>query len=267
MVLTAVRGALGFLSRLPVGHSERAWDAFVGTPAAFPLAGYVVGGLVAVPFLAVGLLPAPVVAAAYLGSVVLVTGINHADGLADLGDAAVVHGDPAERRDVMRDTTVGVGAVLALGTVLLALALAALAAAGLPPLVAVALVLAAEVGAKLAMATLACVGRPSHDGFGSTVIDGNGPRQLFASLTVALPAAIVAVPVTAVAVLTGPLLAVALSRWADRRLGGVSGDIFGAANELTRAVALHTGVAVWSLFGGVWPVSPGDMGVLAWTLW
>ncbi len=116
---------------------RQAWDAFVGTPAAFPLAGYVVGGLVALPFLAAGLLPAPVVAAAYLGSVVLVTGVNHADGLADLGDAAVVHGDPETRRDVMRDTTIGVGAVLALGTALLALALAALAVARLPPLVAV----------------------------------------------------------------------------------------------------------------------------------
>jgi len=263
VVLTAVRGALGFLSRLPVGHSERAWNAFVGTPAAFPLAGYVVGGLVALPFLAAGLLPAPVIAAAYLGGVVLVTGVNHADGLADLGDAAVVHGDPAERREVMRDTTVGVGAVLALGTVLLALALAALAVAGLPPLVAVALVLAAEVGAKLSMATLACVGRPSHDGFGATVIDGNGPRHLVGSLAVALPAALIVVPATAAAVLTGPLLAVGLSGWADRQLGGVSGDAFGAANELTRAVALHISVATWSLFGGVWPVPLGDMGVLA----
>ncbi|GGK53392.1 adenosylcobinamide-GDP ribazoletransferase [Haloarcula sebkhae] len=267
MVLTAVRGALGFLSQLPVGHSEQAWDAFVETPAAFPLAGYVVGGLVALPFLAAGLLPAPVIAAAYLGTVVLVTGVNHADGLADLGDAAVVHGDPAERRDVMRDTTVGVGAVLALGTVLLALALAAVAVAGLPPLVAVSLALAAEVGAKLAMATLACVGRPSHEGFGSTVIDGNGPRHLVGSLAVALPAAVIAVPATTVAVLTGPLLALGLSRWADQRLGGVSGDAFGAANELTRATALHVGVAVWSLFGGIWSVPLVDWGVLAWTPW
>ncbi|EMA15479.1 adenosylcobinamide-GDP ribazoletransferase [Haloarcula marismortui] len=266
MVLTAVRGALGFLSRLPVGHSQQAWDAFVGTPAAFPLAGYVVGGFVALPFLAAGLLPAPVVAAAYLGSVVLVTGVNHADGLADLGDAAVVHGDPETRRDVMRDTTIGVGAVLALGTVLLALALAALAVSRLPPLVAVSLVLAAEVGAKLAMATLACIGRPSHEGFGATVIDGNGPRHLVGALAVSLPAAIIAVPAATVAVLTGPLLALGLSNWADQRLGGVSGDAFGAANELTRAVALHVGVAVWSLFGGVWSIPLVDWGVLAWTL-
>ncbi|MFT4923567.1 MAG: adenosylcobinamide-GDP ribazoletransferase, partial [Haloarculaceae archaeon] len=28
MVLTALRGAVGFLTRLPVGHDERAWAAF-----------------------------------------------------------------------------------------------------------------------------------------------------------------------------------------------------------------------------------------------
>ncbi|WP_135301929.1 adenosylcobinamide-GDP ribazoletransferase [Haloarcula amylovorans] len=258
MVLSAVRGALGFLSRLPVGHSEAAWDAFTATPAAFPLAGYVVGALVAVPFLAVGLVPAAVVAAAYLAGIVLVTGVNHADGLADLGDAAVVHGGPAERREVMRDTTVGVGAVLALGTTLVGLALGALAVAGLPVLVAVAIVVAAEVGAKLSMATLACVATPSHAGFGETVLSGNRPRDFLASVAAALPAAALVVPVTTVAVVAGPVVALVLRRWADRRLGGVGGDVFGAANELSRVAALHAAVVAWTLF---------DWGVLAWTRW
>ena len=57
----------------------------------------------------------------------------------------------------MQDTTVGVGAVLALGTALLGLALGALSVTTLPVAVAVAVVVAGEVGAKLAMATLAAV--------------------------------------------------------------------------------------------------------------
>ena len=258
MVLSAVRGALGFLSRLPVGHSERAWDDFTATPAAFPLAGYVVGALVGLPFLAAGRLRPAVVAAAYLASVVLVTGVNHADGLADLGDAAVVHGDPGERRAVMRDTTVGVGAVLALGTVLVALALGAFAVASLPVVVAIAVVLSAEVGAKLSMATLACLGTPSHEGFGATVLEGNGPRDLLVAVLVVLPAAALVVPATTVAVLAGAVVALGLRRWAERTLDGVGGDVFGAANELSRVVALHAAVAAWTLT---------DWGVLAWTLW
>lgn len=254
MVLSALRGALGFLSRLPVGHSEAAWTAFTETPAAFPLAGHVVGALVAVPFLAVGHLPAPVVAAAYLAAVVAVTGVNHADGLADVGDAAAVHGDPAERRGVMRDTTVGVGAVLALGVDLVGLALVGLALAAVPTAPAVVVVLAAEVGAKLAMATLVCRGSPSHEGFGSSFLEGATGRDLWLAVAVAVP--VVAVGVVAgpsgviaagVALLAAVTTALVVERWANAHLGGVSGDVLGATNELARLAALHLGVLAWTL--------------------
>jgi adenosylcobinamide-GDP ribazoletransferase len=251
VVLTALRGALGFLSRLPVGHSEAAWAAFTASATAFPLAGYVVGAFVAVPFLAAGALPAPVVAAGYLAAVALVVGVNHADGLADLGDAAAVHGDPSERREVMQDTTVGVGAVLALGTAVGALALGALAVAALSPLVAVALVVAAEVSAKLAMAAVACLGRPSHEGFGATVAGDKRPTDLLGPLAVVVPVAVLVVPATAAAVLAGLVVAVLVRRWARARLDGVGGDVLGATNELARVGALHAGVAATALFGEV----------------
>lgn len=256
MVLSALRGALGFLSRLPVGHSEDAWAAFTAIPAAFPLAGYVVGGLVSLPFLAVGVLPGPVVAAAAFALLIAVTGVNHADGLADLGDAAVVHGAPEARREVMRDTTVGVGAVLALGTVLVGLAFGLLAVTALPVRVAVAVVVASEVGAKVAMAALACLGEPSHEGFGATMLDGNGPSDLLLALAVAVPAALVVVPVTAVALASALAVALLVRRWAQRTLDGVGGDVFGATNELARVAALHGAVAAWYLLGGS-----------LWTLW
>ena len=32
-----------------------------------------------------------------------------------------------------------------------------------------------------------------------------------------------------------------------RRLGGVTGDVFGAANEIGRLAGLHAGVIVWTL--------------------
>ena len=255
MVLKAFRGALSFLSRLPVGHTESSWAAFTATPAAFPLAGAVVGGLLAVPFLAVDRLPAPVVATAYLVALVLVTGVNHADGLADVADGAVVHGEPRERRDAMQDTTVGVGAVLALGTVLLGLALGALAVTALPVAVAIAVVVASEVGAKLSMATLACLGSPSHEGFGATILDGNGPADLLAPFAVAVPIGALAVPATAVAVGVGPVVALAVRRWATQTLGGVGGDVFGATNELTRVAALHAAAVAWhalALGGPLW---------------
>ncbi|WP_435196685.1 adenosylcobinamide-GDP ribazoletransferase [Natronomonas sp. EA1] len=244
MVLTALRGALGFLTRAPVGESERAWDAFRATPAAFPLAGYVIGAVLALPFLPPA--PDPVTAFAFLAWVYVVTGIPHADAVADLGDAAVVHGLPDERRAVMRDTTVGVGAVLALGLVLIGLWSAGLALAPLPVRV-VGLVVAAEVGAKLAMASVACLGTATHEGLGSAVAGGHGRRDLILPVLVALPAALLTWPHPAAgtALVTALLAGIATLRWGNTILGGISGDVIGAANEVARLAALLTGVVVW----------------------
>ncbi|WP_435157006.1 adenosylcobinamide-GDP ribazoletransferase [Haladaptatus sp. DFWS20] len=246
MVLTAVRGALGFLSRLPVGHDEGAWDAFRRTSAAFPLAGYVIGALLAVPLLLP--LTAPVAAALFLATVYGVTGINHVDGLADLGDAAAVHGTE-KRRTVLKDTAVGVGSLLAVALVIAGLALAALAVVALPLEIIVALVVVAEVSAKLGMAGLAAFGTPAHDGLGSQLIDQT-PRRFAGAIVVSLPAVALSwpSPVGIGAMSAGLLTTAVVGRWAQSWLGGISGDVFGAANELSRLVALHVGVVMWTHF-------------------
>jgi adenosylcobinamide-GDP ribazoletransferase len=42
-------------------------------------------------------------------------------------------------------------------------------------------------------------------------------------------------------------VALALLWWADAALGGASGDVFGASNELARVAGLHAGVVAWTL--------------------
>ena len=244
MALNAFRGALGFLTRLPVGHDERAWEAFRHTPEAFPIAGYVVGGLLALVFAFPA--PDPALAAGFVAWVYLLTGINHTDGLADLGDAAVVHGSPGRRREAMTDTTTGVGAVLALVVAVAALSLAGLALAELPFRAAAGIVLASEVGAKCAMAVVACLGEPAHEGMGSQVAGGS-PIRALGALAVSLPAALVAVPASTAALVSALVVAFWTHRWANRRLGGISGDVLGATNELSRVAALHAGVIAWTL--------------------
>jgi len=260
----AIRGALGFLTRLPVSHEGRAWVAFQGTPLAFPAVGYVVGVLAALPllgFAAVGA-PAPVAATASLATLYLVTGINHLDGLADCGDAAAVH-TVERRREVLKDTTTGVGALAAVGIGLAGTALGLLAVASLgrgslagplvvggalaPPLRAAGLVVAAEVGAKLGMAAVACLGEAITDGFGAAFTGRATPGLLVGPVVVALPVALLTgvSPAAPVALLSAFLTALVVVRWARSRLGGVNGDVFGAANELGRLVALHAGAVAW----------------------
>jgi adenosylcobinamide-GDP ribazoletransferase len=245
VVLKALQGALGFLSRLPVGHDTAAWEAFRGTPSSMPLAGYVIGVFVALPFILPG--PPPTVAFVFIVAVYVVTGINHIDGVADLGDALVVHGGPAERRAVMKDTAVGAGGALAVAVVVAGLTTAGLALATLPR-GAVVIVVAAEVGAKLAMALLVCFGAAPHEGLGAALTGRAGPRSAIPVVASAVPAAVLLWSRVAVAVamaLAVVAVALAVLGWARANLGGVSGDVLGATNEAVRIVALHVGVVAW----------------------
>ena len=258
----ALRGALGFLSRIPVGGTEAGWEAFRRTPATMPVVGYALGALVALPIAVVVLAPVRVpsvtVAAAFVAWLYLVTGITHLDGVADLGDAAVVHGDADRRREVLADPALGVGGVLGLALVILGLATAATVIADMARLSvvdAVVLVVVAEVGAKAAMATLVCVGDAAHEGLGSALTEPAGPGALVAVALATGPALLLGwlaarpdavVFVAAVLVAAAGVAALALA-WATARLGGVSGDVLGATNEIARVAALHAGVIAWTL--------------------
>jgi adenosylcobinamide-GDP ribazoletransferase len=252
VVLTALQGALAFLTRLPVGGDERSWNAFRQTPVAFVLVGYVVGGFAALPLA----LPLPIstTAALYLATLYLLTGVTHVDGLADVADAAAVHDDATDRerrRTVMKDARTGVGGTLAVVLVFAILALGALGMAGSGPRAAATIALAAEIGAKVGMATLVCLGDAAHEGLGSALTE-------VADATALLPVAVAALPVVALApslarpavvaaLLCGPAVAFLALRWSRSTLGGVSGDVFGAVNELGRAVGVHAGVIAWAL--------------------
>ncbi|MEF8780503.1 MAG: adenosylcobinamide-GDP ribazoletransferase [Haloferacaceae archaeon] len=253
-LIPALRGAIGFLSLLPVGQGSKDWEAFGRTPTAFPLAGYVLGGLIGFPVaVAVALgVPPGSVAIVGLAAVYAVTGVNHLDGLLDLGDAAVVHGDPDDRVAVLKDTTVGVGAVAAAGIALVGLALAFLELGSAGAWAVLSVVVAAEVGAKLVLSGIACLGTARHEGLGEAFTTERDRTDLVAPVLVSLPAALPAVftptPLVGIAALAGACVGGgSLAWWADGLLGGVNGDVFGAANELARLSGLHLGVIAWTL--------------------
>ena len=254
-----VAGAIGFLSRVPVGRTERAWDAFRKRPATMVAAGYPIGAVLALPMLLVGVLPDVVrvpnttIAFVFLVWVYLVTGITHLDGVTDLGDAAAVHGDVDRRRAVLKDSAIGAGGALALGAVLVGLTTAGIGLAAVArnaPVAAATMVISVEVAAKTGMATTVCLSEPRHEGLGAALLESSGPAALIAVVAVATPAALLTWPRVGPPLVGGGLVLVAAliaKYWAGRALGGVNGDVLGAINELVRIVGLHVGVILWRL--------------------
>lgn len=255
----ALRGAIGFCTRLPVGRTSGDWEAFRTTPAALPLVGYLVGVVLAVPVAGGAVLPDVAVGVALPVVAYGLTGIAHLDGLADCGDAAAVHGDAERRLAVMDDAALGVGGTLAVALAVLGLGLAGVglgrAAGDGAALGAAAVVVAAEVGARGAAGGLAALGTAAHEGLGTAVTEPSGPTAAatVGVATVPVAAAAVAVPAVLPALVAVPLAVVPLWAWARARLGGVSGDVLGAATELGRIAGLHAGLAALTVGSGVAP--------------
>jgi adenosylcobinamide-GDP ribazoletransferase len=175
----------------------------------------------------------------------LLTGGLHLDGLADTADGLGSRRPAADALAIMRRSDVGPLGVAALVLVLL-VQVTALAAVPRGWLGAAALVLAvvtSRVGVVLATGSPAA--RPG--GFGALVAGRTSVRGRAASVAVLMGAVAVAglalggaaVAVRGViAAVAGLLAAGLLRRIARRRLGGMTGDVFGAIIELSTATVL-----------------------------
>lgn len=241
-LLTDISAALMLLTRLPLPKGlSPATPPGPGSAWAWPVAGGLVGILSAAGgtiALALGL--APGLAAAMVVVVqVMATGGLHEDGLADTADGLWGGGSPVRRLDIMRDSRIGSYGVLALilSVLLRWLALSLLAQAG--ALLAGVIIASALSRAPMAVVMSALpharsdglsrlVGRPS----GATA--GIGIAVAAATALFLWPASL-----PALALIT-PLPALWLARLARQKIGGQTGDILGASQQLTEIAALLT---------------------------
>jgi adenosylcobinamide-GDP ribazoletransferase len=175
----------------------------------------------------------------------LLTGGLHLDGLADTADGLGSRRPAQQALDIMRRSDVGPMGVAALVLVLL-IQVAALAAVPRISLAAAALVLAAVTGrVAVVVATASPAARPG--GFGALVAGQTSTRSravIVALLGCAVVIAGAAADGTALAVrgliaaLAGLLAGELLRLAARRRLGGMTGDVFGAIAEVAATAVL-----------------------------
>jgi adenosylcobinamide-GDP ribazoletransferase len=239
------RLALSFLTRFPVGNAA---GELAPASWAFPLAGVLVGafaGLIYWIAMRIGL-SAPLAGVLAVAGGMLATGALHEDGLADFADGLGVRGGPAERLAAMRASGIGSYGTLALilATLLRILALAALAG----PLGVVPALIGAHAGAR-ALLPFALHREPRARAEGLAVGAGRPPRwAALVALAIGLVVLLLAAgPLRGAIAGVAALLGLALLPLARQRLGGVTGDVLGAVEQIGEIAILLALVATRSL--------------------
>jgi adenosylcobinamide-GDP ribazoletransferase len=227
-----VREAVAFLTRLPVGGGALSPRSALW----FPVVGAALGGLVGGAAIGLaGVLPPLLAGALAVALELVLTGALHVDGLADSADG--LGGRDRERAlAIMRDHAVGAYGASALVLDLLAKSAALGALAERDELLPVIAAFAVSRAAALPLAAALPYARSEGTG---RPLDRLAP--LVAAGGVALAAA---TAVLAPATLAAAALVVLAVWWlARRRLRGVTGDVLGAAIELTATAALIVAAA------------------------
>lgn len=241
--MTPLRAAFGLLTVLPVRPPGDAAAMARGLPlfwAVGALVGVLMGGVHAALRPSVGAAAATVVAVA---AAVLATGGLHEDGLADTADGLGVTGDRARRLAVMSDSRLGTYGVVAL-VLLLGLRVALLAP--LEPAVFARTAVAAHALARAAMAALAGWLPPAADGgAGAALLAAADLRRCVLGAAGGAVAAVAVAGRWGLALTAAAALAAAGSGWVlRRRLGGLTGDGFGATAVTVEVAVLGLAAAI-----------------------
>lgn len=268
--MNGLRAAIGFLTILPLAPSY-ANGSMSSARGWFPLVGLMIGAiLVGVEFLFLLFLGIPETgwhgytsltaatfshytpptllwAALIVLTVVVLTRALHLDGFMDSCDALIGGFDRERRLEILRDSHVGAFAVVGVVFLLLikVVAVADLPVAWLPPMGPnrVTVLLLFPCLSRWAMLlTMELYPYVRSNGLGTAFFTGNkGPfsRHLVLGFVFTLVVSTALAGVVGIILLAAACaVAWAVGAWATRLLGGVTGDIFGAVNEITEVVVL-----------------------------
>jgi adenosylcobinamide-GDP ribazoletransferase len=232
--MKALISLLQFTTILPLGKPQDL-ETFARHSYIYPLAGYVIGGLIALPLFFIA--DRTIAAAVAIAGLFIISGAHHFDGLLDLGDGLMAQGDRKKRIQALTDRQIGAGGVSA-GIVITLLLFAGLQASSSI----IVAVIIGEVCAKFSMALLTAYGTPFREGMHSYLYKFSKPyfpfiAALFSIPLVFLPVSPLKLAGAAIAMVVCPVI---LSIISKRLFGGINGDVVGASNEITRACVILT---------------------------
>jgi len=264
-----IKYLFSFLTTLPLKGPESFEQIADGFYIA-PFVGFIIGSLAGLLAYILSLIFPPLLTGILiLGFLFLITGLHHTDGLFDFGDGLMAHGDPERRLEVMKDLRIGVGGI-GLGFIVLMttfLSISEISRLSNPfstlfipesfhlntllelflglPMIIQALIIA-EVSAKLSMVVIAAAGKPAKkESMALTVIKRMKNKGKFAiSIILSLLFLVPFQWIGIIGLFTGILVALLINYISFKRFNGITGDVMGATNDISRVITLLCIIAI-----------------------
>ena len=204
----------------------------------FPIVGIVIGLIIGTLGYGLSLYLEPlVVSLVVVASLAVITGIHHTDGLADFADGLMTRGSKEKKRKAMKDLSVGSAGIFSIVLYAIGVIIALSLSSGMELFK---IILLSEIMAKFSMVLMAGLGNSASIGSNSPFMDSmkDKKRLLVAGIITIIPFIIVGEINGFIVFASGIIITMFLVGLSTRSFGGITGDVMGASNELTRLSSL-----------------------------
>ncbi|MCH7968261.1 MAG: adenosylcobinamide-GDP ribazoletransferase [Thaumarchaeota archaeon] len=236
-MLKEIGSVFSFLTIIPTSKAQL--ETIAKYMYLFPIVGVAIGLVVGsfgfgLSFL--GLEPL-VIGLLVMAAFALITGIHHIDGLADFADGLMTKGTKEKKLQAMKDLSTGSSGIVTVVLYIVGMIIALSLADGYLLFQAI---LVSEIIAKFSMVLMASAGHSATLGSNSPFVELMKDRKkLIVSLVLTIvPIIVVAGSIGMIVFAASVILTLFLVGISTRSFGGITGDVLGATNELTRLSSL-----------------------------
>jgi len=235
-MLKEISSVFSFLTIIPSNSTNL--EAVARYMHIFPIIGIAIGLLIgSVGFGLSFFLDPLIVSLLVVASIAVITGIHHTDGLADFADGLMTRGSKDKKRKAMKDLSTGSAGIVSVVLYVVGAIIALSLTSGYELLQAI---LLSEILAKFSMVLMAGIGNSAAVGSNSPFMHIMKDKRRLAVASVISIFPLVVIGGTVGLILFGATIGITLFLigLSTRSFGGITGDVLGATNELTRLSSL-----------------------------
>jgi len=237
--------AIQFLTRLPVNISIDFNDENIRKSTFFyPFVGIILGALSAIPYYLLAPYNKSIASFLTVMTMIILTGGLHLDGLSDTADGFFSNRDKEKTLEIMKDSRIGAFCVLSLILIIL---LKYILISNMELNLPIALILSMGNGRLVVLLQIALkkVARPG--GLGD-MLHSSKPKKFILSTSILYIIIIAFINISYLIPLIGSfIIGELISLYTYKKIGGFTGDVYGATIEIIEAISLliFWGVNLW----------------------